>query len=168
MKQGCVTYHYEGAPEPASFVELADELRESVDGLDNADGDMGLAVAEVGVRPPLRDRSIGDATLWVSTDTAELEERVRRMYGRGGSFCASCGDVATGEPRSRSDGTLSEPYSSTKRGGGRSTIASRSCITSHLNKRHAEAIRMSAPPCATLRRHIRLPSLLVRGALRLS
>lgn len=43
------------------------------------DGDMGLAVAEVGVRPPLSDRSIGGETFWVSTDTAELDERERRM-----------------------------------------------------------------------------------------
>lgn len=87
---------------------------------------MGLAVAEVGVRPPLSDRSMGDETFWVSTDTAELDERERRMYGRGGSFWGSDGEVATGDARSRSDGMLSEPYSSTRRGGGRSTIASRS------------------------------------------
>ncbi len=61
-----------------SLIELEDEVREIIDGL-AVDGDMGLAVAEVGVRLPLSDRSIGDETFWVSTDTAELDERVRRM-----------------------------------------------------------------------------------------
>ena len=90
------------------------------------DGETGLGVAEFGVRPPFNDLSIGEDRLCVSTDTVELDDRERRMYGRGGGFFDSCGEVGVVTVCSRSKGRLSGPYSSTRRGGGRSTIASKS------------------------------------------
>lgn len=58
-----MTHIYEagvGAAAAASRIELDEDDLDKMDCLELS-GDMGLAVVDVGVRPPLRDRSMGDA-----------------------------------------------------------------------------------------------------------
>ena len=114
--------HHQDVGSSVSNMDPADALLPS-DGGRDTDGEMGLAVAEPGrlwvfsmtgeVPPPLP---------WLSTESVDEEDRVRRMYGLGGGFLDSSetGDVDSG------GGTPSAANSSTSRGGGRSTMASSS------------------------------------------
>ena len=121
------TSHLHAGGSGASWIELERELAEDLRpkrGSFAADGEIGLAAADPGRLCVL---SMGDTVLWLfwlSTESVDDDERERRMYGRGGGFFGS----SVGGMGFSTGGGTSAPYSSTIRGGGRSTIASSSCM----------------------------------------
>ena len=146
----------------ASWIELDMELEDDLlasRGDRAADGETGLAAPEPG---RLWVRSMGFKVfwlswlLWLSTESVDEDERERRMYGRGGGFFGSWG---WGTGCSRGSGT-SAPYSSTIRGGGRSTIASSSCIRLQTMSTQRRLVdQTNGPLSGALLHHIRFPSL---------